>query len=104
MSYVDNNLMRDESVLYKAKVHWLIFLWPAIMFVLMVYLFSTHTLENRRVVVGVMILPFALFFLVNALITRASTELAVTNKRVIAKFGFIRRSTIELYLLPLTEN
>ena len=27
-----------------------------------------------------------------------STELAITNKRVIAKFGFIRRNTVELKL------
>jgi len=25
-----------------------------------------------------------------------STELAVTNKRIVAKFGFIRRSTVEI--------
>ena len=31
-------------------------------------------------------------------IKRSSTELAVTNRRVIAKFGLVRRSTVELNL------
>ena len=37
-----------------------------------------------------------IFSLIQAFITKVSTELAITTKRVIAKVGFIRRSTIEL--------
>lgn len=37
-----------------------------------------------------------LWFTGEAFVKRQSTELAVTSKRIIAKFGFIRRSTIEL--------
>ncbi|WP_033017549.1 PH domain-containing protein, partial [Pseudoalteromonas sp. BSi20652] len=33
---------------------------------------------------------------VSAAITYYTTELAVTNKRVVAKFGLIRRNTIEI--------
>ncbi len=32
---------------------------------------------------------------------RSSTELAVTDRRIIAKFGFIRRSTVELNLTKI---
>jgi uncharacterized membrane protein YdbT with pleckstrin-like domain len=35
------------------------------------------------------------------MIRRASTELAVTTRRVIAKFGFISRSTVELNLAKI---
>src|SRR5262249_7349964 len=38
----------------------------------------------------------AICLLVSALISRESTELAVTSKRLIAKFGLIRRTTVEL--------
>jgi uncharacterized membrane protein YdbT with pleckstrin-like domain len=34
-------------------------------------------------------------------IKRSSTELAVTNRRVIAKFGLVRRSTVELNLAKI---
>ncbi len=37
-----------------------------------------------------------LLFGVSATITYYTTELAITNKRVIAKFGFIRRNTVEI--------
>ena len=36
--------------------------------------------------------------LLNVVVKVATTELALTNKRIIAKFGFIRRSTVELRL------
>ncbi|CAI1715215.1 Bacterial membrane flanked domain [Serratia quinivorans] len=36
--------------------------------------------------------------LLNVVIKIITTELALTNKRIIAKFGFIRRSTVELRL------
>jgi uncharacterized membrane protein YdbT with pleckstrin-like domain len=39
-----------------------------------------------------------LVWLLAGLIRRNSTELAVTNRRVIAKFGLVRRSTVELNL------
>ena len=35
-------------------------------------------------------------FIVFAILNVMTTELALTNKRVIAKFGFIRRQTIEI--------
>jgi len=45
---------------------------------------------------GLVLLIPALWYAAAALIKRISTELAVTSKRVIAKFGFIRRNTVEL--------
>ena len=40
----------------------------------------------------------ALLVILNAVLVYFSTELAVTNRKVIAKFGFIRRDAIELRL------
>ena len=39
--------------------------------------------------------------IVVALVRRSSTELAVTNRRVIAKFGLIARSTVEMNLAKI---
>jgi uncharacterized membrane protein YdbT with pleckstrin-like domain len=52
------------------------------------------------VVLGVLLLVVVvgLFFLVAAWIKVHSTELAITNRRVIAKFGFIKRDTVEINL------
>lgn len=52
---------------------------------------------------GLGIVPVALFIvtaisLIRTFLVVSTTELAVTNKRVLAKFGIIKRSTIELNL------
>lgn len=50
---------------------------------------------------GAIVCLFGLIAIVGALIRRSATELAVTNRRVIAKFGFIRRSTVEINLTKI---
>jgi len=77
-SYVEKALVQGEQVLYLGRISlWSMF--PQIFF-------------------GVLLTPIVvgLFLLIPALVKYHSTELAVTNKRVIAKFGFVRRQTIEL--------
>ncbi|WP_295449098.1 PH domain-containing protein, partial [uncultured Thiodictyon sp.] len=57
-------------------------------------------------VLGLVLLPFyglGLLAWLAAYLRYISTELAVTNKKIIAKTGFIRRDTIEM-LLPKVES
>lgn len=77
-SYVEGALIPGEKILHQGRVSW----WSA-----------WHLLAA-----GVLLLPIAigLAFLVWAWIRVKSTELAITNKRVIAKFGFISRNTMEI--------
>jgi uncharacterized membrane protein YdbT with pleckstrin-like domain len=85
-SYVETVIGNEESVEYQAKIS----LWS------MSLLF----------IIGVLLLPFyglGLIFFLYAYIRFKTTELAITNKKVIAKFGFIQRDTIEL-LLPKIES
>ena len=77
-TYVEQALTRGESVLHLGRTSW----WS-----LSGYLFF-----------GVILAPVGvgLVLLVIAWVKQRSTELAVTNKRVITKFGFIQRDTVEL--------
>jgi uncharacterized membrane protein YdbT with pleckstrin-like domain len=77
-TYVEQALTRGESVLHLGRTSW----WS-----LSGYLFF-----------GVILAPVGvgLVLLVMAWVKQRSTELAVTNKRVITKFGFIQRDTVEL--------
>jgi uncharacterized membrane protein YdbT with pleckstrin-like domain len=78
-SYVQNTLINDEKVIYEAKVS----LWSMM----------------PSFIVGLVLLPLfgiGLLFWLIALVRYMTAELAFTNKRVIAKFGFISRKTIEL--------
>ena len=80
MSYIDDSLVEGERVIHKARVSW----WSQFGLILL----GVVTLV---VVIG-------LFFLIAAWIRVCSTEIAITNRRVIAKFGFIRRHTVEINL------
>lgn len=77
-SYVEDALIEGETILHQGRVSW----WSV-----------WHLLA-----VGLVLLPVAvgIVFLVWAWIRVKSTELAITDKRVIAKFGFISRSTMEI--------
>ena len=54
----------------------------------------THALAGIAAALGVCVM-------IVALVRRNSTELAVTNRRVIAKFGLIARSTVEMNLAKI---
>lgn len=97
-SYIDSNLTNNERVIKEAKVSW----WSQLPFFLAGGFFllvgmgaSITPNENGG---GGTILFIAVIFIVFAVIRVISTELALTNKRVIAKTGFIRRDTVELRL------
>jgi uncharacterized membrane protein YdbT with pleckstrin-like domain len=92
MSYVRSNLMPGENIVAVAKIHWWIFVTPGILTLIGLLLARHRDIGG----LGVILLLVGLILLVKAIIYRISTELAVTSKRVIAKFGFIRRTTIEL--------
>lgn len=80
MSYIDESLIDGERVLHSARISW----WS----------------QFGLIVLGLVLLVVVvgLFFLIAAWIRVKSTEVAITNRRVIAKFGFIRRSTVEINL------
>ncbi len=78
-SYIEDALIQDEKIIHVGHIS----LWSL-----------THL-----IIPGVILLPafgLGLIFLVIAYIRYKTTELAFTNKRVIAKFGFISRHTVEI--------
>lgn len=85
-SYIDSTLIGDEKVIYEGKVS----VWSLL----------------PLIIVGFFLLFFwgvGILFWIAAYLRYKTTELAFTNKRVIAKFGFISRHTVELSL-PKIES
>jgi uncharacterized membrane protein YdbT with pleckstrin-like domain len=81
MGYIDSNLISGEQVVYKARLHWIIYV-PGIV---------------------LSILIIGLVLILAAWIRSITTEIAVTNKRVIIKTGWITRRTLEMNLAKI-EN
>jgi uncharacterized membrane protein YdbT with pleckstrin-like domain len=101
MSYVDKVLQPGEVVLARTRLHWSMYLGPAAGIILAVAVFGASAAVDREVqpyveIAGAALCVVALFGLLVAWIKRLSTELAVTNRRVIHKTGFLSRSTQEM--------
>ncbi len=100
MSYVANNLLPNETIVKQAEIHWSIYIGAitmTVIFLPIVFAMATGA-ENIPFDTFCIILALLVFPWLWAYITKFSTELAVTNKRVIAKKGLISRKTIELNL------
>ncbi len=96
MSYIEKNLMNGENILYRARLHWVIFFWPVIWFIVAIVLFSRS--GDVAVNVGRLCILIAVVKAISSFISISTSEFAVTNQRVIAKVGFIRRNSLEVLL------
>ena len=70
MGYVEDNLMTGEQVTHRTRLHW-------------------TTFVSLKALLTLLIAP---------LVARATSEFAVTNRRVIIKVGLVSRKTVELNL------
>jgi uncharacterized membrane protein YdbT with pleckstrin-like domain len=101
MSYVTRVLQPGETVLYATKLHWWIYIPAAVWLALCVVVAIGSLFVGAEVKLAMMIgvgilLLIAIPLWLRAFIARATTELAVTSRRVIHKTGLIRRNTFEM--------
>lgn len=80
-TYVQGSLTPGEQIVYEGEVS----IWSLLPLVIVGFIF-------------LFAMGLGLIFWLIAYIRYKTTEMAVTNKRIIAKFGFISRTTIELNL------
>ncbi len=103
MSYVEQSLGEGEVVRHVAHKHWIIFVAPAFQLLVGLVLVGLgYKIGDLWVwlgwlmrVLGFIIVAFGALHLLGAWLTRITTELAVTNRKVIGKWGLISRRTIE---------
>ena len=101
MTYVDKILQTDEIVLARTEIHWFIYLRSIITLflavaVLVAAVLATADLRPYVEIAAAALAVLGLWLLFIAWIRRRSTELAVTNRRVIHKTGLFGRSTQEM--------
>jgi uncharacterized membrane protein YdbT with pleckstrin-like domain len=97
MGYVETILEPGEQVLYRAHLHWIVYsmaiTWILIALLCFMYMDPTDP-------TGALAITFSLFIallaFLAALIKRYTTEIAVTDQRVISKRGLIKRDTVEI--------
>ena len=103
MRYVRRVLQPGETIVYATKLHWLIYIRTILLLIVCVILagaaVSTSDNQNISLPFGIAAAIFALLALsagLRVFIRRATTELAVTDHRVIYKTGLLARHTIEM--------
>ena len=110
MSYVEKHLMDGEAVAYATRLHWIVLAGPVLLALLLsvpgialLVLSGIHAGDARpatesMLAGGVILTAVSLIILVRGILNRNATEMAVTNKRVVAKVGVAARRTIEIIL------
>ena len=101
MGYVERHLLPGESVVYKTRLHWVLFVKPALVLlaglVLIVVLRPVQDPPWLWMIGGAVALAGLLWGLVHY-VELMTSEFAVTTSRLIFKVGLISRYTTELLL------
>jgi uncharacterized membrane protein YdbT with pleckstrin-like domain len=103
MSYVEKVLQPGETVVYQTKISWttyipglLVLIATAIAYFALRAVFPSAAWVG--IAAGVILLAVSLYLLVREWFERWTTEIAITNRRIILKRGFIRRDTAEMHM------
>jgi uncharacterized membrane protein YdbT with pleckstrin-like domain len=101
MSYVDKILQPGETLIHVTRLHWFVYLPALGLMVLAIAALMLSSYVAADLVPAVQIAAAALAFLaalawLRGYVRRSTTELAVTDRRVVFKRGLIRRHTIEM--------
>ncbi len=103
MRYVRRVLQPGETIVYSTRLHPVIY-WRAILLLIVAIILAVaawYRANNQSLglalgIAGVIFALLALSSAIGAFIRRASTELAVTDQRVIYKTGLLARHTLEM--------
>ncbi|TMJ60145.1 MAG: PH domain-containing protein [Alphaproteobacteria bacterium] len=102
MRYVQRVLQPEETIVHQSRLHALIFLPALILLVIaLALLVASGQFADEKITIGfeaaaAMFGLLAIASWARAAIRRATTELAVTDRRVIYKSGLFARHTLEM--------
>jgi uncharacterized membrane protein YdbT with pleckstrin-like domain len=116
MAYVEKVLLPDERIVYAATLHWILYLQGLLMtgfagffgyfsrpFLAIAFGEQMGAQFSKPISAIAMIIVLAgAAMLLGAYVRQTSTEIVITNKRLIAKYGFISRTTFEILVNRIT--
>jgi uncharacterized membrane protein YdbT with pleckstrin-like domain len=101
--YVRKVLQPGETIVYSTKLHWIIYWWAIFLIILCIitagsawYTADNQNLSLALVIVAIICALLALSSAFGKFIKRWTTELAITDRRVIYKERLIARRTLEM--------
>jgi uncharacterized membrane protein YdbT with pleckstrin-like domain len=99
VSYIDDHLLEDEHIVHRTHPHWIMFGGPLALAISGVLLgVALQVMQRDYWYVGAAVVALALLLAVGPWLRYISSEFAVTDKRVLARLGLIRRHSLETLL------
>jgi uncharacterized membrane protein YdbT with pleckstrin-like domain len=102
MRYIERILQPGETVVFRGKLHWVVY-FPAIALLLvgLAALIAFTQIRSHSIQVGLLFVAVACGFIggfgiLKAWFERWTTEIDVTDRRIVYKRGLIRRRTVEM--------
>ena len=95
VGYVESTLHPDEKVLYRAKLHWIIYV-PGL--VVAMFGFAMTASQEEYWETGRTLVVIGLVLILAQAIRQWTTEIVVTSRRIIWKIGLVSRQTFEMNL------
>jgi uncharacterized membrane protein YdbT with pleckstrin-like domain len=99
MSYTKSVLQPDEQIIVMGRLHWIVYyraIWYLIVGIILLLLAHKYWDEEPVIILTAVVFgALALMSAIHAWFIRWITEIAITDKRVIYKRGFINRHTVE---------
>jgi hypothetical protein len=109
MGYVSSVIQPGEKVIFDGKIHWIVYAAPIVLMLIgtdIMFLGPEQASQIMKqeinkdppffLIGGGCLLVLGLVNLLSAIFYRLTTEIAVTNRRVIFKKGFVWRKTMEM--------
>lgn len=98
---ISQNLLVDETILYKTKKHYIIFFTPGLWtLVAFIFLMIGHPLVNKVAFIPGLI---ALASWLNEFLNYYTSEFVITNKRILMREGFFFKHTNEMRLATIAN-
>ena len=104
MGYLQSVLQPGETVLYQTRISWTTYISGLIVLVAAIAAYTAIRSGSPSAppwlanAAGLILGVVALYLLARAWFERWTTEIAITNRRIILKRGFIRRDTAEMHM------
>ncbi len=98
MSYIDSNLLEGERIVFRTRLHWILFLGPVFLTIIVLFPIAWSLASGTGRSYAWIPFGLGLLIILAAFIKRQSSDFAVTNKRIMMKVGVFRMRSIELLL------
>lgn len=99
MGYLLDNLLPGETLIHETREHGTVFFWPVVVLLLgLAGVAASFAVADWLLWVGLALLALGVLLFIPRYVDWRTTELGVTDQRVIAKTGFIQRRSLEMVL------